>query len=155
ELSQMIADELVVLEHRVPVTTDVLARHRFCLLCVAIAEHPARENRRRRVGLVHLAIDAPVVTHLFDHGIPRLLRDDKEANPQLPHDVRRFWRHCRRIGTTLKALEWSRTDIAALLLDDLAVVLAPTALESLNEHLRGFDEAFAGRVLVDPEALEL
>src|SRR6185295_6164999 len=54
-----------------------------------------------------------------------------------------------------EALERARADVAALLVDVLALELAPAALQPLDQHLRGFDEELARIVLVDAIALEL
>src|SRR5262249_25890888 len=111
DLTQMIADEFIVLEHGLPVAADIFAGHGFSLFRVAIAEPPARQHRRRRLCLVHIAIDAPIVHHLLVDGVPRLLRDDEEADAQARHDFRRLRRHRRSIGTSLETLERTRADL--------------------------------------------
>src|SRR5207253_10205369 len=58
-------------------------------------------------------------------------------------------------GAATERLERPRTQLAALLLDELAVVLAVPLVEPREDHVRGFGEALATLLLVDAETLEL
>src|SRR6185312_14358014 len=126
----------------------------FGLLRVVIAEHPAREDRRRRFGVIHLPIDLAVIRHFGRHRVPGLLRDDEQSHAKTRHDFRGLGRYGRGIGASLERLERTRTDVASRLLDDRAVELAPAALEALEQHLCGLHETLTRAILIDAKTFE-
>src|SRR5437763_527441 len=71
--------ELVVLERRAAVAADVGLEHLPRALLVLVAGDEARDERRRRLAPVELAIHRPVCAELPDRGVPRLLRDDQHT----------------------------------------------------------------------------
>ena len=89
-----------------------------------------------------------------DH-VPRLLRDDAEADAELGHDARRLGRDGGGVAAAAEGRVRARADVAAHLFDVRAVVLAVAALETLQDHLRRLDEELAAGVHVDAEAFEL
>src|SRR2546428_633510 len=154
-LREMVALEVIVIEHRLVVAADVAARHLARALGVGVAEGPPRRDGRRRLRAVDLAVDGAVRIQLLGHFVPRLLRDDQDPDAQARHDRQRVRRDGRRVGAAAERLERRGPDGRARLLHERAVVLAVAVLESLQQHLRGFDEALAGFVHRHAEAVEL
>jgi hypothetical protein len=99
----------------------------------------------------HLAI----ARELLGDDLPRLLRDDEDADAEARHDVDRLRRHGRRVRAVAEALERPRADRATDLLHVLAVELRDAGLERGQQQLRGLDEDLAALVHVDAEAFEL
>src|SRR5438876_3637685 len=154
-LREMVALEVVVIEHRLVIAADVPARHLARALGVAVAEGPPRRDGRRRLCAVDLAVDGAVRIQLLGHLVPRLLRDDQDPDAQARHDRQRVRRDGRRVGAAAERLERRGPDGRAWLLHERAVVLAVAVLESLQQHLRGFDEAQARFLHRHAEAVEL
>src|SRR5881409_1418840 len=137
------------------IAADVPARHLARALGVAVAEGPPRRDGRRRLRAVDLAVDGAVRIQLLGHLVPRLLRDDQDPDAQARHDRQRVRRDGRRVGAAAERLERRGPDGRAWLLHERAVVLAVAVLESLQQHLRGFDEALARFLHRHAEAVEL
>src|SRR5437773_2489770 len=154
-LRQMVADQLVVLDDGAPVGADVAAAELLRQARVLVAERPAADDRRRRIRAVHLAVDPAVVVQLPRHHVPRLLRDDQEADAEPGHDDRRLGRDRGGLGPAAKRLERPRSELAPLLLHEAAVELAIAALEPLEDHLRRLAEDRAAVLLVHAEPFEL
>jgi hypothetical protein len=151
----MVADELVVPDDGAPVFADVRARVLGRAIDVLVAVGPAADDRRRGVDAVHVAKRLAIVVELGRDDIPRLLRDDEDADPELRHDLRGFRRHGGGVGAAPERLERPRAELAAPLLHERAVELHPAALEPFEDHLRRLDEDRAALLLVDAEAFEL
>src|SRR5438093_918127 len=154
-LRQMVADELVVLDDGAPVGADVAAAELLGPARVLVAERPASNDRRRRIRAVHLAVDPAVVVQLPRHHVPRLLRDDQEADAEPGHDDGRLGRDRGGVGPAAKRLERPRSELAPLLLHEAAVELAIAAFEALEDHLRRLAEDRAAVLLVHAEPFEL
>ena len=152
---EVIALELVVLHHRVVVLADVPHGHLFRAVGALVHEGPSGDERGRGLGPVHLAVQLPVLPDLAFDVVPRLLRHDEKADPELRHDARRFRRHRGRVGTAPERAEGGGAKVAAGLLDELAVELDVALLEALQHVLGVLDESLPRLVHVDPEALEL
>src|SRR5208283_887991 len=88
-------------------------------------------------------------------GLPRLLRNDQDADAELRHDARGLGRDGGRVSASLERLERLRPDVAPRLLDIFAVVFAVAFLESLEQHLRRFDKALARFAERNAEPFEL
>src|SRR5207249_11695518 len=122
---------------------------------VRVAERPAGADGRWGLRAVHLSIDGPVLVELRRDGVPGLLRDDEDADPELGHDPHRLGRHGGRVGAPAERPEGLRADRLSRLLDEGAVVLAMALLEAAEQHLGALDEALARLLHRHAEALEL
>src|SRR4030095_11533743 len=108
---EVIALELIVLEHRLVVAADEPSRHLLGARRALVAERPARGDRRRRIDPVHLTVDRAVGLELSRDFFPRLLRNDQDSDAELRHDRQRLWRDRRRIGEPAGAWVRARTDL--------------------------------------------
>src|SRR5215469_10642927 len=152
-LPEMIRRHLVVAQGGVPVAADVFDRHLVRAIDARVAERPARRYGRQRLAAIHLSVDGAVFVQLLRHRLPRLLRDNEDADPEFCHDARGFRRHRGGIGSALEALERFWPNIAPGLLDELSIVFYVTLLEAFEDHLRILDEALAGLAHLDAKAL--
>ena len=151
----VLVGEPVVVEHAAEIATDPSARLLAGALRVGIAERPARGHRGKRLHAVDLAVERVVLGQLLGHLFPRLLRNDEDAHAELGHDLHRLGGDGGGIGAAAKALEGRGPDVRARLADELAVELAVTLLQSLQQHLGVLDEALAALAHGHAEPVEL
>ena len=96
-----------------------------------------------------------VRVELGHHGVPRLLRDDQDADAELGHDPARLRRDGRGVAAAAERLERPRPELTLGLREERALVLHEAGLESIEHHLGGLDEAAPRLVHRDAEAVEL
>ena len=89
-----------------------------------------------------------VVGQVAFHLVPRFLWNHQHANAELGHDATAFGGDGGGVGAVTEGAERVGPDLAAGLLDVLAVELAEPGLQAGQQALRGLDEPGAGLVHV-------
>src|SRR5712671_3878175 len=141
--AEMFARHLVMTQRGIPVAAYIFDRHLARAIGALVAEGPARRYRRQRLAAIHLLVGVAILGEFLRDSVPRLLRNDQDADAEFRHDARGFGRDRGSVSAALERLEGLWPDVTARLLDVLAVVFAVALLESFAGHLGGFDKALA------------
>ena len=104
--------ELVVPHHALVVGPDVFPSHFLCPIRAFVDENRSSTKRRRSGLSVDLFEHSVVLNEVLLHNRPRLLRDDKYAITQLCHERHRFRGHSRCVGSSLKRVLGTRSDLS-------------------------------------------
>src|SRR6516165_6913777 len=150
----MVGSHLVMTQGGLPIAAYVPCRHLMSPVRIAVTKHPSCGNGRECFTTVYLFENGPVLGQFLCYGLPGFLRNYQNTNSELGHDARRFRGNGSGISAPFERFEGLRTDITARLLHVLAIILEITSFESLKDHHRVLDEAFARFAEGDAEAVE-
>ena len=153
-LPEVLGRHLIVPHGRVVVGTDPLSRHVLGALRILVHEEEAPAQGLRRVGAVHVAVHLVVHLEIPPDDVPRLLRNDQQADAQLRHDRHGFGRHGRGIRAAPEGIGGVRADVAPRLAGVLAA-FDVALFEPLQDQFGVFHETVAALVLVDAEPVVL
>src|SRR5215472_7016589 len=126
----MITDDFIVLCDSIPVSSDIFSRHFGRAIRVLVAVSPSTHDRRRCIRAVNFTKYRAIVTELGHHCFPWLLGNDQNTDAKPRHDLRRLGRDRGRISSSTKGLEWPRPEVSPDLVNELAVKLAVTSLQT-------------------------
>ena len=147
--------ELVVLDYRVPIATDILAGHFFGAICALVNKCPARDIGRRWLSAIRISVNRPIILQFLPDGLPRFLGNHENADTHFRHDARRVRRYCGRIRPTFKRRDRTGADISALLMKEFARVFDPALFEGVQDDFCGLFKPKSGRAHIDTEAVKL